>query len=433
MNLSEQLESFLTSESMAVVRLVKAEAERLKLPLYIVGGSVRDLLLGHVIKDLDFTVEGDAAILAEALLRKYAGRVVFHQRFGTATWTLDESTFKRVNIPLPGTSEFSPFLDLISARSETYSQPGALPAVQRSTIGDDLRRRDFSINAMALRLDGKYYGELVDPLGGQVDLERGQIRVLHDRSFIDDPTRMLRAVRYAGRYEFEIESNTLSLIDDEAKAVLAGLSGERLRHEIDLIFEEKNRAAMLNRLAELGLLRPIHPALQFTSPLLPPPEEVPAELGPFARPDSLSIKQTLGWILWLMPLPVPDIEEISKRLDFPAPLAAAARAASSLFADLSSFRGWKPSQWTFHLDDLPALAVYAVYLVTKNENLRDYLLTWRAIKPTINGNHLKQRGLEPGPRFAEILRRLRSAWLDGEVRNQEEEKSLLNRLVDKIP
>ena len=432
MNLSKQLESFLTAESMAVVRLVKAEAERLDLPLYIVGGSVRDLLLSRLIKDLDFTVEGDAAILAEALLRKYAGRVVFHRRFGTATWTLDESTFKRVNIPLPGPSEFPPFLDLISARSETYSQPGALPAVQRSTIGDDLRRRDFSINAMALRLDGTHYGELVDPLGGQADLERGQIRVLHDRSFIDDPTRMLRAVRYAGRYEFEIEPKTLRLIGDEAKAVLAGLSGERLRHEFDLLFEEKNRAAMLNRLAGLDLLRPIHPALQFTSPLLPLPDEIPAELGSFAKPDSLYFKQTLGWILWLMRLPVSDIEQISKRLDFPVFLAAATRAASNLFADLPSFTGWKPSQWTFHLDDLPALAVYAVFLATKDEDLRDYLSTWRNIKPTINGNHLKQLGLEPGPQFAEILRRLRSAWLDGEIRNEEEEKSLLNRLVDKI-
>ena len=240
---------------------------------------------------------------------------------------------------------------------------------------------------------------------------------------------MLRAVRYAGRYEFEIEPKTLGLIDDEAKAALSGLSGERLRHEFDLLFEEKNRAAMLNRLAGLDLLRPIHPSLQFTSPLLPLPDEVPSELGSFARPESLSFKQTLGWILWLMPLPVSDIEEISKRLDFPAPLAAAARAASNLFADLSSFRGWKPSQWTFHLDDLPALAVYAVFLVTKNENLREYLLTWRNIKPTINGNHLKQRGLEPGPRFAEILRRLRSAWLDGEVKNSEEERKFLDILV----
>jgi tRNA nucleotidyltransferase (CCA-adding enzyme) len=429
MNLSEQLESFLTSESMAVVRLVKAEAERLGLPMYIVGGSVRDLLLGRLIKDLDFTVEGDATILAEALLRKYAGRVVFHQRFGTATWTLDESTFKRANMPLPVSSEFPPFLDLISARSETYSQPGALPAVQRSTIDDDLRRRDFSINAMALRLDGKQYGALVDPLGGQADLERGQIRVLHNRSFIDDPTRMLRAVRYAGRYEFEIEPKTLRLIDDEAKAVLSGLSGERLRHEFDLLFEEKNRAAMLNRLAGLDLLRPIHPALQFTSPLLPLTDEVPAELGTFAKPGSLSFKQALGWIVWLMPLPVSDIEQISKRLDFPAPLAAATRAAANLFADLPSFMGWKPSQWTFHLDDLPALAVYAVFLATKNENLQHYLSTWRNIKPTINGNHLKQLGLEPGPQFAEILRRLRSAWLDGEVKTSEDEKKLLEKLV----
>lgn len=429
MNLSEQLESFLTSESMAVVRLVKAEAERLNLPLYIVGGSVRDLLLGRLIKDLDFTVEGEAAVLAEALLRKYAGRVVFHRRFGTATWTLDKTTIKRVNIRLPGPSEFPPFLDLISARSETYSQPGALPAVRRSTIGDDLRRRDFSINAMALRLDGTSYGELVDPLGGQADLKGGLIRILHDRSFIDDPTRMLRAVRYAGRYEFEIEPKTLRLIDDEAKAVLAGLSGERLRHEFDLLFEEKNRAAMLNRLAGLDLLRPIHPALQFTSPLLPLTDEIPAELGAFAKPDSLSFKQTLGWILWLMPLPVSDIEEISKRLDFPAPLAAATRAAANLFADLPSFTGWKPSQWTFHLDDLPALAVYAVFLATKNESLRDYLSTWRNIKPTINGNHLKQLGLEPGPQFAEILRRLRSAWLDGEVTTSEDEKKLLDELV----
>ncbi len=282
---------------------------------------------------------------------------------------------------------------------------------------------------MALRLDGTSYGELVDPLGGQADLEQGQIRVLHDRSFTDDPTRMLRAVRYAGRYEFEIEPKTLRLIDDEAKAVLAGLSGERLRHEFDLLFEEKNRAAMMNRLAGLDLLRPVHPALQFASPLLPLPDEMPAEFGAFVRPDLLSFKQTLGWILWLMPLPVSDIEEISKRLSFPAPLADATQAAANLFADLPSFTAWKPSQWTFHLDDLPALAVYAVFLVKTNENLRKYLSTWRTLKPTINGNHLKQRGLEPGPQFAEILRRLRSAWLDGEVKSGEDEKRLMDRLI----
>ncbi len=102
MNLSDRLDSFLTPEALALIRLVRTEAERLDLPLYIVGGSVRDLLLGRAIKDIDFTVEGDAAKLAEAILRKYAGKVVFHSRFGTATWTLDETTFKRLNVPLLG-------------------------------------------------------------------------------------------------------------------------------------------------------------------------------------------------------------------------------------------------------------------------------------------------------------------------------------------
>jgi tRNA nucleotidyltransferase (CCA-adding enzyme) len=429
MNLSEQLESFLTADWLAVIRLVRTEAERLDLPLYIVGGSVRDLILGRAIKDFDFTVEGDASALAEAILRKYAGKVVFHHRFGTATWAPDETTFKRLNVPRLGFPDSPASLDLISARSETYSQPGALPTVQRSSIDDDLRRRDFSINAMALRLDGKYYGELVDPLGGQADLERGRVRFLHDNSFLDDPTRMLRAVRYAGRYEFVIEPDTLAHINDEAKAVLSRLSGERLRHEFDLIFEEKNRAAMLNRLAELGLLQPVHPVLQFTSPLLPVPDELPSELGPFIFSELLSFKQTLGWILWLMPLPVSDIVEIARRLDFPASLAAAARAAAALLTSLPSYTDWKPSQWTFRLDELPDLAVYAVYLVTGNENIRKYLLTWRTMKPAVNGSDLKQRGLEPGPRFAEILRTLRAAWLDGEVRSRDDEKKLLDTLL----
>src|SRR5512141_1049180 len=119
MNLSERLESFLTPQALALIRLIKTEAERLDLPLYLVGCSVRDLLLGRVINDFDLTVEGDAAQLAEAVLKRYAGKVVFHARFGTATWTLDDTTFKRLNIPLLGASSFPPFLDFISARSET--------------------------------------------------------------------------------------------------------------------------------------------------------------------------------------------------------------------------------------------------------------------------------------------------------------------------
>jgi len=386
-------------------------------------------MLGRVINDFDLTVEGDAAQLVESVLRKYAGKVVFHTRFGTATWTLDETTFKRMNVPMLGPSGFPPFLDFISARSETYFQPGALPSVKRSTIDDDLHRRDFTINAMAVRLDGIEYGQLYDLLGGQADLVRRLVRVLHERSFVDDPTRMLRAVRYAVRYGFEIEPETLSLINDEARNVLSQLSGERLRHEFDLIFEEKDPAAMLGRLKELDLLRPIHPLLPLANSAMVSPEIPASDLGSFSVPEILSFRQTLGWTLWLMPLHVTEIDVIAKRLDFPVALAMAARAASSLLTELPSLTHGKPSQWTFHLAELPSLAAYAVYLLTKEQALHEYLTRWQNIRPTITGNDLKQRGLEPGPRYAEILRQLRAAWLDGEEKTEEEEKSLMDKLI----
>ncbi len=429
MNLADRLESYLTAESLALIRLIKTEAERLDLPLYIVGGSVRDLMLGREIHDFDLTVEGDAAQLAESVLRKYGGRVVFHTHFGTATWTLDDNTFKRLNVPKLAPSSFPSILDFISARSETYSRPGVLPTVKRSTIDDDLRRRDFTVNAMAVRLDGVEYGQIYDPLGGQADLEQRLIRVLHSRSFVDDPTRMLRAVRYAQRYGFEIEPETLSLLNDEARAVLAQLSGERLRHEFDLLFEEQNPSALLNRLAELDLLRPIHPLLPLANSQLPVLEPSSSEYGEFIVPDILSFRQTLGWTLWLISWPVSDVDAIAKRLGFPVLLAKSAHSASSLLGGLPSFVNWKPSQWTFYLDDIPTLAVYAVYLVTKEQPLHQYLTKWQNVKPTISGHDLKARGLQPGPRYAEILRQLRAARLDGDVKSDQEENLLLDKLI----
>jgi tRNA nucleotidyltransferase (CCA-adding enzyme) len=303
-----------------------------------------------------------------------------------------------------------------------------LPTIRRSTIGDDLRRRDFSINAMALRLDGRFWARLHDPLNGQGDLENQRVRVLHNRSFLDDPTRMLRAVRYATRYGFEITRETLNLINDESREVLANLSGERLRHEIDLMYDESDPSAMLRRAADLDLLRPIYPALVQANFQLPFLEILSSEFGELTIPDIMTFKRTLGWILWLMPLSEYDIDLVTKRLDFPLLLAKSARSASTLQKELPSFSGWKPSQWTFHLEQLPAIAVYAVYLVRRESALREFLVSWRNVKPTINGDDLKARGLEPGPAYADILRQLRAAWLDGDVKNKEEELKLLERI-----
>jgi len=430
-NLKTKLESALSEDHLHLLHVIADIAGSFGYPIYIVGGSVRDLMLGRSINDFDLTVEGDAGTFAESMMRKLGGKILIHAKFGTARWTPTESTFERLTVPILRPENFPPFLDFVTARSETYSQPGALPTVKKSSLKDDLRRRDFTINAMAMRLDGSHFGELVDITSGRSDLERGLIRVLHPKSFVDDPTRVFRAVRYAGRYAFEIEPDTLKLFNDEAKSVLAELSGERLRHEFDLMFDEESSHMMWEKLKELGVLSVIHPALSVGDPntLVEIVDKSAEGFGGFAVDDILSFRQTLGWVLVLMNLAEKDIEEIAERLAFPALLTKTARAASVLLGDLPGFKEWKPSQWTFQLDRLPSLAIYAVWLATSTKALHEYLVKWQNINPFTSGDDLKKHGLTPGPEYKEILSNLRAAWLDGEVTTQDEEIKLRNRLI----
>ena len=430
-NLKSKLESALSEDHLHLLHVIADIAGLFGFPIYIVGGSVRDLLLGRPINDFDLTVEGDAGIFAKSMMRKVGGKILIHSKFGTARWTPTESTFDRLNVPILDPQNFPPFLDFVTARSETYSQPGALPKVKKSSLKDDLRRRDFTINAMAVRLDGSHFGELVDITDGRADLERGLIRVLHPKSFVDDPTRMFRAVRYAGRYGFEIEPDTLKLFSSEAKTELVELSGERLRHEFDLILDEENPIRMFEQLDRLGVLSVIHPALSMNdNKALAEIVDKPAEgFGEFAIDDILTFKQSLGWILVLMDLSEKDIEEISERLAFPSLLAKTVRAASTLSKDLPGFNEWKPSQWTVHLDGLPTLAVYAVWLVASTQTLHEYLVKWQNVNPFTSGDDLRKQGLVPGPKYKEILSRLRAAWLNGEVTTRDEEAKLRDRLI----
>jgi tRNA nucleotidyltransferase (CCA-adding enzyme) len=407
-------------ERLALIRFIADEAAARHMPAYIVGGFVRDLLLNRPGLDFDIVVEGDAIKLGKTLVKKFGGKLTRHIKFGTATWQTPES-FQSSN---------PEYLDLITARSETYTQPGALPTVIPATIKDDLRRRDFTINAMALRMDGDHFGELLDPLSGQKDLDGRLIRVLHDRSFVDDPTRILRAVRYAERYGFQIAPDTLRLANDEARTVLSQLSGERLRHEFDLIFEETNPFAMLVRVAKLDLLKAIHPALKqhagFGDILTMP------DFSESKTDDLLSVRQMLGWNLWLMKLPAEDITSLAVRLTFPAALTKSVLAAAHLLSALPAFADAHPSQWAERLDNIPPLAVFAVYHRTSQSALKDYLEKWRHIKARTTGSDLKVRGILPGPQYKKILQKLRAAWLDGEVRTGKEEENLLLQLLDKL-
>ncbi|HVO43902.1 MAG TPA: hypothetical protein VMT34_14830, partial [Aggregatilineales bacterium] len=218
------------------------EAQSAGIGLYVVGGLVRDLLLGKPNTDLDFVIEGDALIFVQRLRDHFGGGdLTHHPAFGTVTWT-----------PVPGTFGVR-FMDFATARTETYASPGALPTVRPSTLADDLRRRDFSINAMALRLSPAPLGELIDPFGGQRDLERQILCVLHARSFIDDPTRMLRGLRFIHRFGMVFDDATDALIP-EALPFLDSVSGDRLRHEFELGWNEAEPEAVLAGLDAKGIL-----------------------------------------------------------------------------------------------------------------------------------------------------------------------------------
>jgi tRNA nucleotidyltransferase (CCA-adding enzyme) len=394
-------------------------------PVYIVGGFVRDLLLEHPSLDFDIVVEGEAITLARALAAQHGGKVTSHSRFGTAKWNLEHSAFNLQHSTL----------DLISSRQEYYEHPTALPTVEHGSIKLDLHRRDFTINTLALRLDGRHFGELHDYYGGLPDLKKRRIRVLHSLSFVDDPTRMLRAVRYEQRYGFAIEPRTLQLMD-EARPLIARLSEERLRHELDLILDEPKSVLMLARLDELGLLKSIAEVLPWNvdirsrldSALAQP---LPPGWGLTAPASGVPLNQALIYILWLLDLPRAEIETLHKRLRFPMGVYKAILAASALRADLPALSGAPASKWSQRLEGSPILALYAVYLVSGEMSLEAYATRWQNIHSKTDGETLKALGLPPGRAYQEILWKLRAAWLDGEIASENDEQAMLKKLLSR--
>ena len=406
-----------------------------KSALYIVGGFVRDLLLDIPSLDFDLVVEGDAIALAKAVQQHYGGRVTSHNRFGTAKWFIDKEDLdilgstKKVKDALPES------LDFISARREFYTHPSALPTVARGSIKLDLHRRDFTINTLAMRLDGHNYGELFDYWGGLADLKAKQVKVLHSLSFVDDPTRILRAVRYEQRYDFSLDKRTENLLL-EAKELLKRVSGDRIRHEFDRIFKEEKAAQMLDRLNELTILQTIHPHLIWNKDLKNlmksmPCKDTPPEWEIDGDGIGISFEMALCYSLWLTNAPVGS--DVSKRLRLVSGLARTIRQASELREKLSDLNGLPASEATAILSRISNLAIYSVYLNEKKPKLKGilshYLSSWQHVESNITGKHLQKKGLAPGPRYAEILSELRNAWLDGKITSKTEEKEYLNDLL----
>jgi tRNA nucleotidyltransferase (CCA-adding enzyme) len=437
-DLSERLKTALSPGRLALLKLVASQAEANQIALYVVGGFVRDLLLDMPSVDLDLVVEGDAIELAASLAEAYGGRVSSHRRFGTAKWVIDRgsSALTAALGQADGSiSDLPDSLDLVGARTEFYPHPTALPRVARGSIKLDLHRRDFTINTLALRLDGGHYGQLQDYWGGGSDLKHGLIRVLHSLSFVDDPTRMLRAVRLEQRLGFNIEERTLELLKD-ATPLLDRVSGDRIRNELGLIFAEAERSAIMRQLDALGLLRAIHPALRWGSTV----EERWDQLAAFAVPASWGLVEEPDYdaqifALWLYDLALSDAQGALDRLGAPGWMESNILGAIRVGNRLSEFdEQAAPSAVTAVLEDAQETSLVTVWLAAAGKTwVRDwveqFLVNWRHIRPRTDGHQLRQLGLPPGPVYAEILDALRAGWLDGEIKSEAAEREALNALL----
>jgi tRNA nucleotidyltransferase (CCA-adding enzyme) len=405
MNLARQIEEYLPGQLLKLVEDISRQAAELGQKVYIVGGVVRDLLLGYPNFDLDLVVEGDAVKLAQQVAEAGQAKLLAHHRFGTAKLRYE-----------------SFILDLATARKETYARPGALPAVTPGTLKDDLIRRDFSINAMAISLASNDYGKLIDHYQGKDDLEQRLIRVLHPRSFSDDATRILRGVRYEQRFGFEFEDRTARLLKRDI-AMLDTISGDRIRHELELILKEQRPELAIKRLGALGVLARINSSLKGDGWIAEKFDKARRLKKPTQLPS-------LYFCLLVYAFNENDIEHFLARLNIPAKLSQAMCDTIDLKTRLPQVDKpyLKPSQIYYLLREYESVAIQANAIATESptarRSLQLFLTKLRYVRNALDGEELKKLGVSPGPEMGRVLQILHKAKLDGEIRTRADEKKL---------
>lgn len=427
----EQMDAVLGISAGKLIRKVALFAQEQAISLYMVGGAVRDILLDRRNLDLDFVVEGDAILLAEGLRSRFGGRVSSFHPFGTAKWRLDGSVCSALGVEA---GELPDTVDFASARNEYYEHPTALPTVYNGSIKLDLLRRDFTINTLAVQISpAESFGRVLDFYGGLEDLKAGVIRVLHSLSFVDDPTRILRAVRFETRLGFHIEPRTSELIA-VAQPMLARITGERLRNELDILFGEAEPEQGLARLQERGLLRSIDPVFEFSPQLMILFHAARAGDLPWLRECTL---ESLYWHVLMASIPAASVARLCERLLIGRTMAETLIRSAQLVENVSSWchSDLRPSQIVPILDGMSEAGLLAIWLALEmpvaRERIRLYWTRWKHIRPTVNGHVLHDRGLPSGPAYARILGRIRSAWIDGEVVDLGQEAELLDKLLRK--
>ena len=408
MSASDRLEQRLTGVRLSVLRALSQLAAGLGIDLYLVGGSVRDVLADAPLTDIDIMALGNAERLVESIRDRRGATVRKASAFGT--WSL---TVQGVDV------------DLATARRETYERPGALPTVIPGTVEDDMARRDFSINAMAVSLSDDSWGNLLDPHDGVTDLKRGLIRVLHDRSFEDDATRILRAIRYACRLDFRLESRTATLLERSLPYV-STISPDRVRHEIERIFREPCVAAMIEMAGSLGVLDAIHPALRADAAALQAIESAPRN---HARKGELLLGSMVQAAAGQ------DVEPIIERLNLNSDWAEVVRDVAKVRERLPELEGDEVTRSRvyrlLHGHDLRAVETCA--LAAGHPKVAEWLCLYldelRHVRPLLDGDDLMALGVQEGPAVGQLLSELLDARLDGLLESVEDEEELVRRAL----
>lgn len=386
----------------AVERIVRAA----RMPVFVAGGAVRDAIIGRPIADVDLVLEGDAIAVVQHA--DPGARVTSHRRFGTASFALGGVR-----------------IDVATARRETYARPGGLPAVAPGAIDDDLRRRDFTINALAVRLPGA--AALLDPCGGAADIDARIIRLLHDRSFRDDATRIYRALRYAARLGFALEPRTSGRVHRDV-GYISMIGGERLRREIELVLLEPAAGAALEAAQAAGLLLTTHPALSWDA----------GRSDAIAAAAPAPARLPYGFALLAAHARTTDATSITGRLRLKRDEAAAVTGIAAMrdAAKMLPRKDAKPSGVVVLLDRYPPASVAAFAATASDPIARQlalrYLAEWRHIKPLLKGDELVATGIPAGPHIQRGLRLIRAARLDGWAMDRGDELALAMRFAKSI-
>lgn len=415
-NISNFMQERLSERVLDTLRKVGKVADELAYGAYVVGGFVRDLFLYRTNEDIDIVIEGDGIAFAKAYASKCNARIHTHKAFGTAVVIFPDD-FK---------------IDIATARREYYRSPAALPDVEMSSIKLDLFRRDFTINTLAIHLNSGRFGQLIDFFSAQKDIKDRAIRVLHNLSFVEDPTRVFRALRFEQRFDFTIGKLTANLIQNAVKMdFFKRLSGRRVFAEIRQILEEENPTPAVERMQDFDLLKVIHPSIVSSKGLVDLLNDVKSVL---AWHDLLFTGEPyLRWAVYFMALihscDLRTCREICRNMEL-APrheqllcdqrLAAQDRLTqleqsppktnSALYRRLNEFR-----------TELILYMLAATRSKSAKKSISHYYNVLRKTQPIVKGQDLIALGLRPGPAFSRILEGLLDAKLNGEVESRDEE------------